>query len=78
VLARVAAEGSETSVVRRRRVWPLVGSVAATLAVAGIVTHQWWQERQERAGVEAREQVLQALRVTSEKLDLAYQIVNDP
>jgi hypothetical protein len=73
VLATVAAESGP----RRRRFWPLVGSIAATLVVAGILTHQWWQERREREGLEAREQVLEALRVTSEKLDIAYQIVNE-
>jgi hypothetical protein len=74
-----AGGGDGEQDIARRRVWPLVGSVAATLVVAGIVTHQWWQERrEERAGAEAREQVLEALRVTSEKLDLAYQMVNNP
>jgi hypothetical protein len=37
-----------------------------------------WRTRQEEAGLAARDQVMEALRVTSDKLDLAYQIVNSP
>jgi hypothetical protein len=34
------------------------------------------QQRQKEAGLAARAQVLEALQVTSEKLDLAYRLVN--
>jgi hypothetical protein len=45
--------------------------------VLGVVTaHQWQLRRQER-GLEARRQLLQALQVAGEKLDLAYRVVND-
>jgi hypothetical protein len=50
--------------------------LAASVAFAAILgTHQW-QVHRERQGLEAREQLLEALRVTGEKLDLAYQAVN--
>jgi negative regulator of sigma E activity len=88
VLARVAAEEGRSSLdetritpqtravgIRSGRFWQWVGSLAATFAVAAVVAYQWKAHR-ERAGLEAREQVLEALRVTSEKLDIAYQIVN--
>jgi len=84
VLARVAAEArSESSGDMRsanrsvsRLVW-LPVALAASLVLAVVVTYEW-QARRERAGLEARDQVIEALRVTSEKLDLAYQIVNNP
>jgi hypothetical protein len=44
------------------------------LAVIGI--HEW-QAHREREGLEARAQLLDALRVTGEKLDIAYRTVND-
>ena len=55
----------------------LTGAVAASAALLAIaiVGHQW-REQREREGLEARKQLIEALRVTSEKLDLAYQAVN--
>jgi hypothetical protein len=73
VMARIASEGSR----RRTKVtrWVSV-ALAASVAFAAIVgTHQW-QVRREQEGLEARRQLLEALRVTGEKLDLAYQAVN--
>ena len=35
-------------------------------------------EREQRAGLAARAELMQALRITSRKLDLAYQAVNRP
>jgi AcrR family transcriptional regulator len=52
---------------------------AATLVavVLGVfITHEW-HARREQQGFEAREQLIEALRVTGEKLDLAYRVVND-
>jgi hypothetical protein len=58
----------------------LPAALAASLLMAIIVQHERSQERiaDERAiedGLRAREQLLAALQVTSEKLDLAYQAV---
>lgn len=73
VMARIAREESR----RRTKVtrWISV-ALAASVAFAAIIgTHQW-QLRREQEGLEARKQLLEALRVTGEKLDLAYQAVN--
>jgi hypothetical protein len=82
--ARVLAQAeSEASKVHKhaalkvsRLVW-LPAAVAACLVVVVAVTH-FRQQRQEEKGLAARDQVMEALRVTSDKLDLAYEIVNNP
>lgn len=74
VMARVASEPprSRTKVTR----WVASLALAASVAFAAVLgTHQW-QERREQEGLEARRQLLEALRVTGEKLDVAYQAVN--
>ena len=61
---------------RRRRApaWWLAGLAASLLIVAGIQNHL--QQARERAGgLEARRQVIEALRLTSQKLDLAYETI---
>jgi len=83
VLARVAAdEGrvppTDTAAGRpppRRRLWVAL-ALAASLAAALIGIE--WRERRELQGLQARQQLIEALRVTSQKLDLAYRIVNRP
>ncbi|MEP7244837.1 MAG: hypothetical protein ABI885_14315 [Gammaproteobacteria bacterium] len=88
MLARVAAEaGSDRMrpampVVRKpasRFIW-LPAALAASLVVAVAATYEWHarEAKREQAGIEARNQVMEALRVTSNKLDLAYRIVNSP
>jgi hypothetical protein len=83
VLARAAEEGArgETGappLARRGRrfIW-VPAALAASLALVFGVAHLW-REHQEEEGLAARDQVMEALRMTSEKLDLAYQIVNRP
>ena len=83
VMAQVAAEGesgraSAAPASRRvsRSVW-LPAALAASLVLVVFGVHKW-NVRQEEAGLAARDQVIEALRVTSEKLDLAYQTVNSP
>ena len=51
-------------------------ALAVSLVVAVVTAHQWQVRRQER-GLQARRQLMQALQLTGEKLDLAYQVVND-
>lgn len=74
VMARVASElpRSRAKVTR----WAASLALAATVAFAAILGAHQWQERREQQGLEARRQLLEALRVTGEKLDLAYQAVN--
>jgi len=56
-------------------------ALAASLALAVVVGQQValrQQQREQLAGQAARRELLQALRVTSQKLDLAYQAVQQP
>lgn len=82
VLARVAQEPADErpaglrAAPDRRRLWlPL--TLAASLAAALILQREWHAQR-DLQGPEARRQLIEALRVTSQKLDLAYRIVNTP
>lgn len=53
-------------------------AIAASLLVAIVMTHQHRQQEENIAqGQRAREELLQALRVTSKKLDIAYQVVHN-
>jgi hypothetical protein len=53
-------------------------ALAASAVVAVVIFHQVQERRERMEGLAAREQLLEALRVTSEKLDLAYQGVQTP
>jgi hypothetical protein len=82
VLARIAGEppGLRVSAHRAVRMFELRWLSGALLAVAAagfLVAHQWQARQHAQQGQEARRQVMEALRVTSEKLDLAYQVVKD-
>jgi predicted nucleic acid-binding protein len=50
-------------------------ALAASVVLSIVVVHEWQLARREK-GLEARRQLIEALRMTGEKLDLAYQIVN--
>jgi hypothetical protein len=80
VLARVAA--AQAPAVRRAprpqaaRRW-IGWALAASLLAAALLPALWHHETQ-RAGLRARAQLIEALRVSSQKLDLAYRMVNPP
>lgn len=81
VLARIASEpprvpASPNPAVRRVELRWLSGALLAILATGFLVAHQW-RAQQAEEGQAARRQVMEALRVTSEKLDLAYRAVKD-
>ena len=73
VMARIAQERSRA----RTRVtrWVSV-ALAASVVFAAILGAHEWQLRREQEGLEARKQLIEALRLTGEKLDVAYQAVN--
>jgi hypothetical protein len=52
---------------------PLALAASTVLSVA--IVH-YTREQDEQRGMEARRQLIEALRVTSDKLDAAYQVVN--
>jgi hypothetical protein len=77
VLWRIAAEPARTA--RLSRVpavtrWLTFG-LAASVVLGLLVAHEW-QLRRTAQGLEARRQLIEALKVTDEKLDLAYRVVN--
>jgi len=67
-----------------RNSWRRLGTpvaLAASLLVAFVLGKQValeHEERQQLAGIEASRKLMQALRVTSQKLDLAYEAVQRP
>jgi hypothetical protein len=80
---RRVMEGIENSGTRRR--WFPAGRQGAATAVAlaasvvlVVVGVLAWKQRHEAEGLAARAQVIEALRVTSDKLDLASRLVNTP
>ncbi|HXY95648.1 MAG TPA: hypothetical protein VEH00_01660 [Steroidobacteraceae bacterium] len=77
LMARIAAEPARTARPARAATaasWLAFG-LAASVVLAVILAHQWQVRRLEQ-GREARRQLLEALRVTDEKLNLAYRAVN--
>jgi hypothetical protein len=58
---------------RRAAAWWLSASVAASLLIAVGVQHHLQQRHEREMGLEARRQVIEALRVTGQKLNLAYE-----
>jgi negative regulator of sigma E activity len=73
VMARIAQERqrSRTKITR----WVSVALAASVVFAAVLGAHEW-QLRREQEGLEARKQLIEALRLTGEKLDVAYQAVN--
>ena len=58
-----------------RRRWQVPVALAASL-ILGVLLVNAWQAERERKGLQARAQLIEALRVTGEKLDVAYRGVN--
>jgi anti-sigma factor RsiW len=59
----------------RRSTWWLSAGLAASVILAVGVHNQLQQERERENGLEARREVVEALRMTSQKLNLAYETV---
>jgi len=55
--------------------WWFSASLAASVVLAVGVHQHMQQQRLQQSGLEARREVLEALRVTSQKLNLAYEAV---
>jgi hypothetical protein len=55
--------------------WWLTASLAASVILAVGVQQHLEQQRLQQSGLEARREVLEALRMTSQKLNLAYEAV---
>jgi hypothetical protein len=55
--------------------WWLTASLAASMILAVGVHQHLQQQRLQQSGLEARREVLEALRLTSQKLNLAYEAV---
>jgi hypothetical protein len=51
-------------------------ALAASIMLAILITHQW-EVRRTRQGLQARQQLIEALRITDQNLDLAYRAVKD-
>src|SRR3984885_16235168 len=73
--ARMARERAPRPPLALRFLW-VPAALAATVVVAMLVAHER-EVRLEREGLAARQQLIEALRLTGEKLDLAYRAVND-
>lgn len=57
--------------------WWLTASLAACLILAVGVQQHLEQQRLQQSGLEARREVVEALRMTSQKLNLAYEAVKN-
>ena len=82
LIARVTAEGvSPPRAAGRRRYFAPAGwlsaALAASLLLAVGVQHHLQEQHEREQGMEARRQVIEALRVTSQKLHLAYQAIEN-
>jgi hypothetical protein len=55
--------------------WWFTASLAASVVLAVGVHQHLQQQRLQQSGLEARREVMEALRVTSQKLNLAYEAV---
>jgi hypothetical protein len=73
VVARVATEQRRHA----QRRWRIPASLAASILLGLGLYLRVHQQRETAAGLEARRQVIEALHLTDQKLDLAYQTVKE-
>jgi hypothetical protein len=85
IVALPSAEARAAQPARRARHFALPAALAASLVAAvmlgqhvGQIRDQARQQREVAEGREASRELMQALRVTSQKLDMAYQAVTNP
>jgi hypothetical protein len=76
VQLRIAQDSRQSRRPAKARYQWLPVALAASVVLGFLISHDW-QMRREQQGLEARRQLIEALRVTSAKLDLAYRVVND-
>ena len=78
VMARIRSEPRRSFATRLRWSMAALGYFINPLisVLFGVVVVHQWQVQREREGLEARKQLIEALRMTGEKLDLAYRVVN--
>jgi hypothetical protein len=74
VLSRIEREPRSPRIPSARFRW-LAAAFAASVVLGVVVIHER-QLHREQEGLGARKQLIEALRVTGEKLDLAYRVVN--
>ncbi len=74
---RVMARVAPTRRRRAARSWWLATGLAAAVLIGIGVQHHLRQQREIQAGTEARREVMQALRVTNQKFDLAVRAVHE-
>ena len=73
--SRPPASGSNSTPRRGAARWWLSAGLAASLLLALGIRHREVEAQERLAGLAARQQVFEALRVTNQKLDLAYHTV---
>jgi hypothetical protein len=76
VLSRIANDSARSRHPAKARYQWLPVALAASVVLGFLVSHDR-QMRRAQQGLEARRQLIEALRVTGAKLDLAYRVVND-
>jgi len=76
VLSRIAHDSTRSRRFAKARYQWFPAALAAAVVLGFLITHDR-QMRREQQGLEARKELLEALRVTGAKLDLAYRVVND-